>query len=987
MATTEHTINDALAARLRVTRSEWRSGNVLRSENTGTLKGSSERPDILIVEPGVSPVIIETEVFPATSVEQEALARLGKQLRTTGRTILSTVGVRLPVRLRELSGNALDKELSSAADLELALYTGSGADSASRWPRSGWIRGNVDDFSIMAQSAAVPPDVIDAAAEVLVTGVQEAAELLNELAESHAGALHKISERLHQADGLQTRRMAATILANALVFHGSLEGGSGKLADVHSTAELRSGPAGLSKQAVLDEWKKILEVNYWPIFDIARRILEVIPVAEARAVVDLLARTADQLLESRLMRSHDLTGAVFQRLIADRKFLAAYYTTPAAAALLVGLAVTPDKPLGGISWADSDQVADLRVADFACGTDTLLSTAYRRIGQLHELAGGDSEALHRRMMATALVGCDVLPAATHLTASMLAGAHPTVEYDQSSILTLAYGRQPDGAISLGSLDLLDPQGRLTILAVTATAVSGMGAKEQDAWSSLPHATFDLVLMNPPFTRPTGHEGKKIGVQNPMFAAFSANEDDQKLMSKMTQRLAKGTAWNGNAGEASLFLSLADRKLKTGGSLGLVMPLSLLSGDAWEDARSLIARNYSDLIMVTIAGADGAELSFSADTDMGECLVVGRKTGVPSERATFVVLNERPRFPMLGLSTARQIHEAISAHKLWRLEDGPVGGTPIRFGDDVVGQAVEAPLPIADEWRLARIADIALAQVAHQLSDAGRIWLPGMSEADVQEVPICPVSAIATIGPYHMDVSGKHPDGGVRGPFGIQNVVPGATPTYPVLWSHDAERERSIVFEAESEGLPIKSGKPAEQAMIRQKVESVWNAASHCHFNRDFRFNSQSTAMQFTPRKTVGGRAWLSLLLATKEQETALALWANTSLGLLTYWWHANKQQSGRGSIGKSALQSVPVLDVTRITSDRLEAASDLLNDFGNTPLLPLNEIHRDTARRELDARFMRDVLRLDESLAEHEGPLHLLRLKLSREPSIRGKKR
>ena len=65
-----------------------------------------------------------------------------------------------------------------------------------------------------------------------------------------------------------------------------------------------------------------------------------------------------------------------------------------------------------------------RYTDFACGTGTLLSAAYRRISQLHEASGGDAEMIHPEMMATALVGCDVLPAAAHLTASMLAGAHP-----------------------------------------------------------------------------------------------------------------------------------------------------------------------------------------------------------------------------------------------------------------------------------------------------------------------------------------------------------------------------------------------------------------------------------------------------------------------------------------------------------------------------------------------------------------------------------
>ena len=58
-------------------------------------------------------------------------------------------------------------------------------------------------------------------------------------------------------------------------------------------------------------------------------------------------------------------------------------------------------------------------------------------------------------------------------------------------------------------------------------------------------------------------------------------------------------------------------------------------------------------------------------------------------------------------------------------------------------------------------------------------------------------------------------------------------------------------------------------------------------------------MQFTPRKSIGGRAWLSISLETAEREKALVLWANTSLGFAAYWWHANKQQSGRGSIGRS----------------------------------------------------------------------------------------
>ena len=36
-----------------------------------------------------------------------------------------------------------------------------------------------------------------------------------------------------------------------------------------------------------------------------------------------------------------------------------------------------------------------------------------------------------------------------------------------------------------------------------------------------------MIMNPPFVRNTGHEGKKKGVSHPMFAAFSTTKNEQK----------------------------------------------------------------------------------------------------------------------------------------------------------------------------------------------------------------------------------------------------------------------------------------------------------------------------------------------------------------------------------------------------------------------------------------------------------------------------
>lgn len=981
MATKEPAINDALAEILRETRRAWRHGDVVLSENTGKLKGSNAQPDILMVEPNVSPVTIETEVVPAQSVESDAKARLGAQMKKTGRKILSSVAVRLPERLRDKHGGALRKDLAEATDLEMALYTGSSPGDSIRWPHAGWMVGTAADLSILTQSASVPPEVIDEAATHLVNGVSEVAGRLSEIAKDSQEALDKISKELYQEDGEQTRRMAATILANAFVFHESL---AGRLNNVDSIAELR-GKKNLHRASILAEWHKILQVNYWPIFDIARRILEHIPVEYTKALIERLAETADRLLENRLMRSHDLTGAVFQRMIVDRKFLAAYYTIPASAALLIGLAVVPEKTPAGTSWAKADDVKSLRIADLACGTGTLLTTAYSRVGQLHEIAGGDSEAIHPEMMAHSLVGCDVLPAAAHLTASMLAGAHPTVKYDQSLIMTVAYGKM-DGDLALGSLDLLNPQAKFVEMAITAKAAEGMGEKERETWSALPHSYFDLVVMNPPFTRPTVHEADRLNVPNPMFAAFSSTAEEQKKMADATKRLTAGTSANGNAGEASIFLVLADRKLKDGGLLALVMPLSLMVGDSWEDSRSLLRNNYSGLVVVSIAGYGSEDMSFSADTGMAECLVVGRKAKGEDKRATFVVLKERPAYSMLGASTAEQIHRLIAGKGLRRLEDGPMGGTALYFGYDSVGQAMDAPLPASGGWNLGRIADLSLAQAAYQLADQKRIWLPGMDRSEAITVAVATVGEIGETGPIHRDINGKNPDGSIRGPFSIEPVSAHSIPTYPVLWAHDATREQTLSFDGDSEGRPLKGKTEKERAFIDAKVATIWSTASHCHFNCDFQFNSQPTGMQFTPRRTIGGRAWLSIRLASEEQEKVLVAWANTSLGMLLRWWHSNKQQSGRGNIGKSTLQTMPILDITALKPQALHKAAKLFDEMCQKPFLPLHEIDKDPVRKELDERFGREVLGFPQPMFQPGGALELLRMKLALEPSIRGNK-
>jgi hypothetical protein len=69
--------------------------------------------------------------------------------------------------------------------------------------------------------------------------------------------------------------------------------------------------------------------------------------------------------------------------------------------------------------------------------------------------------------------------------------------------------------------------------------------------------------------------------------------------------------------------------------------------------------YGDLIVVTIAGGRDDELSFSADTEMAECLVIGKKVVNDDKRAVLVVLNKRPSSQIIGATIVQEIEKSNS----------------------------------------------------------------------------------------------------------------------------------------------------------------------------------------------------------------------------------------------------------------------------------------------------------------------------------------
>ena len=516
----------------------------------------------------------------------------------------------------------------------------------------------------------------------------------------------------------------------------------------------------------------------------------------------------------------------------------------------------------------------------------------------------------------------------------------------------------------------------------------MGEGEREIWSSLPHSSFDAVIMNPPFTRATNHEGNKSNVPNPVFAAFGADKLVQSKMAKRMKILTKDSAYHGNAGEASAFVAIGDKKLREDGVIALVLPLSALAGSGWEKVRRLVRFGYCNLQVVTIAAGKSGDSSFSADTGMAECLIVASKKAGGAKRGRFIVLRRTPSSELEGRLIAREVNKFANSRTLRRLEDGPFGGSPIKLGSDLIGEVLDAPVPDNGPWPVSRISDLSLAQAMHQMVDHSKLWLPGMNESDTLDIDMCRLGDLAKFGPIHRDINGTERQGSVpRGPFDVGQIPAGNEPTYPVLWSHNAKAERSFVVNPDSQGSVRAGADDSAKNIIRERVNRIFESASHSHFNYDFQYNSQSTCAVYTVNKSIGGRAWPSVKFENSLSEKVFVLWANTTLGLATHWWKANKTQAGRGTITLSALPNLPIFDFKSVASDTLAGCEELFEEFNTKRFMPINEIDSDETRHRLDERFFHEILGFPSEMLSDSGPLGLFRRKFGAEPSIRGGKK
>lgn len=671
---------------------------------------SGDTLDAIVTERGREPVGIEAKFATttnATKLIEQAASRFANELeteyRTLGKTLNNVLTILYPDAFKRIPGRDIETKLRQADDFQYKLVTRKG-----QFPQTGWVKGGVTDIASALCVGATPTADLEQAVDKMEISIDTAANLIGDAITERSAIGAAIEQTLHQAVfvkdrkiphqeifakdkdvkiHLQTLRMAALIITDAFVFQSALAGKEELgLGTVRSLGQLLS-PANAPLQTastsgkvdyadVVVDWNTILGKNYSPIFKDARELVEAIATDDTlvKLILTTLCEAAKNLVDAGLAQIHELAGMVFQRLITDRRYIKANYTMPTSATLLSAL-VLPELPVGKLP----------KIADFACGTGALLSGVYQRLLMLYEQQGEkNGRDIHRQMLEENIGGADVMPNATHLTAALLASTNADVKIGKTRILTAPYGKQEDenskdkqdsedaedksdkSEYAIGSLELLYDTLSLPTMGTEAEQLGGEGNRIVELQREFPYGTFDIVIQNPPFTRPGADPAGIDGPKSP-FQGRDRPEKYKKAM-QAALRTKNTSVANGQAGLSSYFVELADRMLKPNGTLGVVLPLTVLGSPLTQTVRDMLATQYHKVVVISIAGTTGYASAFSADTNMRECIIVATKgKGEDTGRGKFVCLNQRPASSLEAIEIFNRI---LKTNSMRKLEDPP-----------------------------------------------------------------------------------------------------------------------------------------------------------------------------------------------------------------------------------------------------------------------------------------------------------------------------
>ncbi len=757
-------------------------------------------------------------------------------------------------------------------------------------------------------------------------------------------------------EALRVSRIASLTLVNAMIFQQILSEGNEDVAPLaRSIAEEHVG------EALLRTWQFILaEIDYIPIFSLARDIVrELLGTPDLDEALRYLARSAIRITSRRAALRHDLMGRIYHRLLADAKYYGAFYTTIPAAAILLKLTLDPAHV--PIDWANVESIRQLRIADLACGTGTLLKSALQTVVDNHVRARADQQLLpdlpsvHKVLVEEVLGGLDVIPFAIHLAASALAMHEPQVRFGDMHLYTLPLGT--GHPIRLGSLELLLSR----IVEVQADLLGGVlaGPERMTAAGQVPGRIevplLDLCVMNPPFTRSVGG--------NLLFGSAPPAQR-RRMQSRLGEIVRRQNVQaNITAGLGTAFAAIGHSLVKPGGHLALVLPRALLSGVAWKRTRLLIGANYH--VRNIVVSHEPDHWNFSENTQLSECLIVARRLGQGEtpEPTKIVNLWVQPKSSVEALAVAELIRCAPGVY----LDPG-TGVDEVRTETQKIGEVIFCPPARirAGQWNVeAAFAQTELCRVAYFLSQ-GEVYVPG--EGRVGPVPLVRLREIASVGPDRRDIHD-----GYR--------LAASTTRYAAFWGHDTASVQGMAQSPNRHLSPLaraQRGRPLRDPIL------LWSRSGRLMLAERLWLDTLRVTSVRLRQRALSNTWWPIAIsgqhaIAAEDIERVLAMWFNSSLGILSLIAARVDTRGPWIELKKPIVEELPVLNPSSLTARRRQALLDAYEELSREVLQPLPEIDGDEVRARIDVAVAR-ALGLKADLAS-------IRALMAVEPLIVGARR
>lgn len=953
MATKEHLFNGYLAETLNGVFGRWRRHEFIAEE---TYKGTAFTPDIILEIQGARRVLLEC------AYGGDGGRDVRNKLENPKLDLEIGVSVNVPGRFKDKRRDEAMEELSRCGDLKYAVYHRGENGGLVRFPAEGEIEGSARSLALLAAGAAVPNASVAKVADAVVMLIKDAAEVLEtRLPDLDIRSIvDRVSLKRPRA-GLQT---VAVLWLDAMLVQSHLHRMN---PDEVAPLDRETPVVGL-----VEQWVRIFNKNWHSIFEIALEVLKKTisrDAGAAQAAVESLIKAAS-LIESANLGEHiNVGGELFPRVAEDRKQAAAFYTKPVTAEFLAALLIGNGDPEPPGGWGDPGLFGSLRVADFACGTGELLRAVYRRICALSEARGNrdrDGVArLHADAMEKGLTGADVNPIAAHLANSSLALMGLGGPYEETNIGWVGVGRPAangKGLLTTGSLeffaspelkDFFSPPGG----AMDGTARGGRSIAAEDRG-------FDYVIMNPPYSRTRGRQ--------PAFDIAGLGEAERRSCQDRWGELIRGRPATKTAGMAASFLCLARDKVKPGGKIGFVLPLTAAFAESWERTREMIVRDFEDIVAVAPAGAGGGEDALSADTGMGEMLLVARRRPSGEDPKPSPVLCATLRENINHYGRAWEIAKSVldAADEAMR---GPASWRPILIGRQDLGAALPFQPAGGEPWSHLGALRPEVAVGAWSVAERG--VLPPMEDGRPERMfPMTTIGELFRVGTTH-DLIGHRNGRDERGAFTWHpiNGPADVMGTARSLWSADHKTQKSLLVD------PTHKGALHDQ----KKAERIKSDIGTIHYARSLRWTSQALAAASTRRRVYGGRAWTTLVHRDERMRKAFALWANSTLGMLTHWTRGGRTQQGRAPVQVDAIKSMPCIDLAKLGGEALEGAARAFEGLSELELKPACQAHADANRALIDEACA-EMLGLDPDALDTIGELRRL---WCAEPTVHGNDR